>query len=115
MRIRLGVMTALAVGVAIAVVVGRGSAVTGVVAEGKPKAAQPVVPPGAAIAPFAGGCFWCMEPPFEKLAGVYSVTSGFTGGPQKDPSYEQVSSGGTGHAESVRIVFDPTKITYEKL
>ena len=73
------------------------------------------VPPGHAVATFAGGCFWCMEPPFEKLPGVSSVTSGYTGGPQQDPSYEQVSSGGTGHTEAVRVVFDPSKVSYEKL
>ncbi len=66
-------------------------------------------------ATFAGGCFWCMEPPFDKLPGVVSVTSGYTGGTVRNPSYEQVSAGGTGHAEAVRIVFDPAKIRYEKL
>ena len=64
---------------------------------------------------FAGGCFWCMEGPFDKLPGVISVTSGYTGGPVRNPSYEQVSGGGTGHRESVEIIFDPTKITYAKL
>ena len=72
-------------------------------------------PPAPATATFAGGCFWCMEPPFEKLPGVISVTSGYTGGQQKDPTYEQVSSGKTGHAESVQIVYDPSKIGYEQL
>jgi peptide-methionine (S)-S-oxide reductase len=66
-------------------------------------------------ATFAGGCFWCMEAPFDKLPGVVSVTVGYTGGQLRNPSYEQVSAGGTGHAESVRIVYDPMKITYEKL
>ena len=97
MRMRLGVMTALEVAVGVALLVGRGS-VTG--AAGR-KAAMPAVPPGAAIATFAGGCFWYMEPPFEKVPGVYSVTSGYTGGDEQDPSYEQVGSGGTGHAEAV--------------
>ena len=68
-----------------------------------------------AKATFAGGCFWCMEPPFEKLDGVRSVTSGYTGGQKTDPTYEEVSAGGTGHAESIQIVFDPAKVTYEKL
>jgi peptide-methionine (S)-S-oxide reductase len=68
-----------------------------------------------AHATFAGGCFWCMEHPFDELPGVVSVTSGYTGGTKKDPSYEEVSSGGTGHAESVDIVYDPAKISYEKL
>jgi methionine-S-sulfoxide reductase len=64
---------------------------------------------------FAGGCFWCMEPPFEKLDGVRSVTSGFTGGQLKSPSYKQVSAGGTGHTEAIEIVFDPAKISYPEL
>ncbi len=64
---------------------------------------------------FAGGCFWCMEAPFDKLPGVVSVTAGYTGGQLKNPTYEQVSAGGTGHAESVQIVFDPTKTSYSKL
>jgi peptide-methionine (S)-S-oxide reductase len=66
-------------------------------------------------ATFAGGCFWCMVPPFEGLPGVISVTSGYTGGHKKNPTYEEVSSGTTGHAESVQIVYDPSKISYEKL
>ncbi len=67
------------------------------------------------VATFAGGCFWCMEPPFETLPGVISVTSGFSGGPEKDPTYREVSSGATGHAEAIQITYDPGKITYEKL
>jgi len=68
-----------------------------------------------AKATFAGGCFWCMEKPFDVLPGVISTTSGYTGGQKKDPTYEEVSSGGTGHAESVQVVYDPKKISYEKL
>ena len=66
-------------------------------------------------ATFAGGCFWCMEAPFDKLPGVVSVTAGYTGGQVKNPTYEQVSAGTTGHAESVRIVYDPQKIGYKQL
>jgi len=66
-------------------------------------------------ATFAGGCFWCMEHPFDELPGVISVTSGYTGGHKKNPTYEEVSAGGTGHAESVQIVYDPTKVSYTKL
>ena len=66
-------------------------------------------------ATFAGGCFWCMEHPFDQLAGVISVTSGYTGGDKKNPTYEEVSEGGTGHAEAVQIIFDPAKIGYDKL
>jgi peptide-methionine (S)-S-oxide reductase len=66
-------------------------------------------------ATFAGGCFWCEETAFEGLPGVQSVTSGYTGGFQKNPTYEEVSAGVTGHAESVDIVFDPSKVTYREL
>jgi peptide-methionine (S)-S-oxide reductase len=68
-----------------------------------------------AKATFAGGCFWCMEPPFDKLEGVVSTTSGYTGGQQKNPTYEQVSAGRTGHTEAVQVVYDPNKVSYEKL
>jgi peptide-methionine (S)-S-oxide reductase len=68
-----------------------------------------------ARATFAGGCFWCMEPPFDKLEGVISTTSGYAGGRQKNPTYEQVSAGRTGHAEVVQVVYDPAKVTYEQL
>ena len=68
-----------------------------------------------AVAMFAGGCFWCMEQPCEKLDGVISTVSGYTGGHVKNPTYHQVSAGGTGHAEAVRIEYDPHKITYERL
>ena len=67
------------------------------------------------MATFAGGCFWCMEPPFERLPGVISVTSGYTGGSTRQPTYEEVSEGGTGHAESVEIRFDRKKISYPQL
>ena len=72
-------------------------------------------PPGLAVATFAGGCFWCMEPPFDKLPGVVSTTSGYTGGSKAKPTYEEVSAGGTGHAEAVRVVYDPAKVTYARL
>jgi len=67
------------------------------------------------IATFAGGCFWCMEPPYDKLEGVISTTSGYTGGHMKNPTYRQVSAGITGHAEAVEVKYDPDKISYEKL
>jgi len=66
-------------------------------------------------ATFAGGCFWCMEAPFDKLPGVISVTAGYTGGSLKNPTYEQVSAGSTGHAESVQIFYDPARISYSRL
>ncbi len=83
----------------------------------EPLPSASAAPPGAALAKatFAGGCFWCMEPPYEKLPGVVSVVSGYTGGHVKNPSYEQVTSGGTGHAEAVVVSYDPAQATYEKL
>lgn len=71
--------------------------------------------PNLEKATFAGGCFWCMEHPFDQIPGVVSVRSGYTGGQKKNPTYEEVSSGRTGHAEAVQIVYDPAKVTYEKL
>ena len=68
-----------------------------------------------AVATFAGGCFWCMEPPFDALPGVISTTSGYTGGTTVKPTYEQVSAGGTGHAEAVQVAYDPSRITYRQL
>jgi peptide-methionine (S)-S-oxide reductase len=64
---------------------------------------------------FAGGCFWCMEEAFEKVEGVLSVTSGYMGGTVANPSYEDVSAGRTGHAESIEVVYDPAKVNYQKL
>lgn len=72
-------------------------------------------PATESIATFAGGCFWCMENPFEKLDGVSAVISGYTGGQKENPTYEDVSSGTTGHAEAVEIHFDPAKISYLEL
>ena len=67
------------------------------------------------VAIFAGGCFWCMEPPFDKLDGVLSTTSGYTGGKQANPTYKQVSSGRTNHREAVRIEYDPKRVSYDQL
>ena len=74
------------------------------------------VPKGnSAKATFAGGCFWCMEGPFDELEGVLSTTSGYTGGHTANPTYEQVSAGGTGHAEAVEVAYDPQRISYQEL
>jgi peptide-methionine (S)-S-oxide reductase len=72
-------------------------------------------PPATAKAIFAGGCFWCMEPPFDKLDGVISTTSGYIGGHKKNPTYKEVSAGVTGHTEAVQVVYNPAKVNYEKL
>jgi len=66
-------------------------------------------------ATFAGGCFWCMEPPFDKFKGVVLTTVGYTGGPEENPTYKQVSYGKTGHAEAIEILYDPSKISYSEL
>jgi peptide methionine sulfoxide reductase msrA/msrB len=78
---------------------------------------QPDISEGVDLqrATFAGGCFWCMEPPFEKLEGVNDVISGYTGGHKNNPTYGEVSSGTTGHAEAVEFFFDPSRITYQEL
>ncbi len=73
------------------------------------------VPEGLSTAVFAGGCFWCVEKPFEHLGGVHEVLSGYTGGPELSPTYKQVSSGRTGHTEAVQVQYDPERISYEEL
>jgi peptide-methionine (S)-S-oxide reductase len=83
-------------------------------AQDRTKEAAPP-PAGMAVATFAGGCFWCMEPPFDKLAGVASTTSGYTGGHVEGATYKEVSNGGTGHTEAVQIVYDPQKVSYQTL
>jgi len=72
-------------------------------------------PAKEAVATFAGGCFWCVEADFDKVDGVISTASGYTGGRVTNPTYQQVSAGGTGHTEAVKIVYDPAKVSYEKL
>lgn len=73
------------------------------------------LPAGSATAIFAGGCFWCVEQDFEKLPGVIEVESGYTAGRTGNPTYEQVSTGSTGHAEAVRVIYDPRKVSYPQL
>ncbi|WP_435102593.1 peptide-methionine (S)-S-oxide reductase MsrA [Arhodomonas sp. AD133] len=79
---------------------------------------KPAAPPpgdGLAVATFAGGCFWCMEPPYDKIDGVKRTVSGYTGGSVERPTYEAVSASGTGHYEAVRVIYDPGQVDYERL
>src|SRR5437763_12558799 len=93
------------VGLAFSLVVALASVVAG----------QDAPSPKTEIAVFAGGCFWCVEADFDKVAGVISTISGYTGGHTVNPSYEDIGRGGTGHAEAVEIVYDPAKASYAKL
>jgi len=76
---------------------------------------EPAASQNEETAIFAGGCFWCMEPVFDRMEGVVSVTPGYTGGSTRDPSYEEVSTGESGHVEAVRVVFDPARVSYRQL
>ncbi len=89
------------------------TAISGIVAPDQSGAVQQDIPHQTAI--FAGGCFWCMEPPFEHSAGVIDVTAGYTGGRTVNPSYEQVTSGETGHYEAVQVIYNPEQISYQQL
>ncbi|MFC0679890.1 peptide-methionine (S)-S-oxide reductase MsrA [Lysobacter korlensis] len=82
---------------------------------GAANASEKSAKPASAVAVFAGGCFWCMEPPYDKLPGVLSTTSGYIGGKRPNPTYEQVSSGTSGHIEAVQIRYDPRKVDYQTL
>ena len=107
------VAAALAVGLACGVTVRSQTAAPAAAAA--PAATPAATPTATAKAVFAGGCFWCVESDFDKVPGVLSTTSGYTGGTVANPTYEQVSAKRTGHAEVVEIVFDPAKVSYEKL
>ena len=88
-------------------------ALGGIANAAPPAATRTAAPRASAV--FAGGCFWCTEADFDKVPGVVSTTSGYTGGKLANPTYEQVSAGGTGHIEAVRVVYDPTKVSYPTL
>jgi peptide methionine sulfoxide reductase msrA/msrB len=118
-RFRLPILTVLAAlaGLAALVLAAKPASMGGKPAAPGEKAesASSAMAAGKAVATFAGGCFWCMEPPFEKLPGVSAVVSGFTGGPEEKPTYDQVSRGKTGHTEAVQITYDPAVISYATL
>ena len=78
-------------------------------------APSPTTPPASATAVFGGGCFWCMEAVFQNLPGITKITSGFAGGTTPNPTYDQVCTGRTGHAEVLQITYDPAKVTYNQL
>jgi peptide-methionine (S)-S-oxide reductase len=106
--------------VAIAIALGYiwlGGGFVGLLDRGPAPAVVEAVPPAGdlAIATFASGCFWCTEADFDKVPGVISTTSGYTGGRPANPTYRQVSSGGTGHTEAVQVVYDPRVVSYEQL
>ncbi len=82
---------------------------------GAPHAAAQAPAPKTTVATFAGGCFWCMEPPYDKIPGVISTTSGYMGGKKRYPTYEEVSAGFTGHTEVVQVAYDPSKVSYQQL
>jgi peptide-methionine (S)-S-oxide reductase len=86
-----------------------------VIVASAPAGAASAAKPNLARATFAGGCFWCMEPAFDEVPGVFSTTSGYAGGSKLDPTYEEVSAGGTGHAEVVQVLYDPARVSYERL
>ncbi len=81
----------------------------------KQPAKLPAVPEGAEVATLGAGCFWCIEAAYRQLPGVYSAISGYTGGSVKNPTYDDICGGSTGHAEVVQVVFDPKKISYERV
>ena len=84
-------------------------------ADSRPTPALNLNPAVSDTATFAGGCFWCMEPPYDKIEGVASTTSGFAGGEKVDPSYQEVAMGSTSHTETVKVIYDSTKVSYERL
>jgi peptide-methionine (S)-S-oxide reductase len=97
------------------IVIAAGAGLMGLVALSPAPAARAPSPPAGVVATFAGGCFWSMQKAFDGVAGVVGVTAGYAGGSTKNPSYENVETGETGHAESVEVTYDPVRISYERL
>lgn len=120
-RPALGLATlAMVVALAAAVLPGLAAGPPGTSGGAGTPAATPAAPPGAtsattAVATFAAGCFWCVERDFDQVEGVLSTTSGYTGGRTLDPDYESVSTGRTGHTEALQVVYDPSRVSYERL
>ena len=113
MKSRLRNATSFAAGIIAALILTVGLAVAQ--STPQPRAGKAAEGAKTAVATFAGGCFWCMEPPFDATEGVISTTSGFMGGKTPNPSYRQVTAGGTGHIEVLQVTYDPAKVSYEKL
>jgi len=109
----LGALAAVVVGIVGLVTLGAGSEAEASAADTAVRAPDTVETADTAV--FAGGCFWCMEPPYDGLDGVLATISGYAGGDVADPSYEQVTAGGTGHREAVMVVYDSDRITYSDL
>ncbi len=97
------------------IVIAAGAGLMGLVALSPAPAVRAPSPPAGVVATFAGGCFWSMQKAFDGVAGVVGVTAGYAGGSTKNPSYENVETGKTGHAESVEVTYDPARISYERL
>lgn len=108
-------LIAIVASVSLVLVAGLSAAARPLAKEQNTMAELPTPSGNQRLATFAGGCFWCMEHPFDELDGVVATTSGYTGGEEENPTYEQVSSGATGHAEAVRVLFDPERISYREL
>ena len=109
------VVISLIAAIALVFVAGRGAVQAQAPATDKGAAAPARVPAKTEVATFAGGCFWCVESDFDKVEGVVATVSGFMGGKTPNPTYKQVTAGGTGHIEVVSITFDPAKVSYKKL
>jgi peptide-methionine (S)-S-oxide reductase len=114
-RLTWGALVGVAIGVVAALSLSPSHSQTAAKPVAKPSPAAAPAPSATAKAVFAGGCFWCVESDFDKVKGVISTTSGYTGGKTVNPTYEEVSNKVTGHAEAVEVVYDPAQVSYEQL